>query len=214
MRKHLAILTAILCGVSIPLLRAQEEHKQKHEPAKQHQLLKQFEGDWDFKVQCNAPGKEAMTGQGVQMARVTLGGFWLVCEDKGTDSKSEDFSGVGLIGFNPHTEKFCGTWVDSHSPHMWRFEGDVDSTGKVFTFKVLPSEGHGAMKEGHAGYKESYKEGKEGATQKEGMPHMDKMVQEIQDRDHRTLKFYGKDETGKEVVWTEITFTRRTDAVK
>ena len=41
-----------------------------------------------------------------------------------------------------------------------------------------------------------------------GMKCPDKMVHEIKDQDHRTLRFYGKDDSGKETMWTEITFTR------
>jgi len=40
------------------------------------------------------------------------------------------------------------------------------------------------------------------------------MVHEIKDQDHRTLRFYGKDDSGKESLWTEITYTRKPAMVK
>ena len=49
---------------------------------------------------------------------------------------------------------------------------------------------------------------------KEGMKCPERMVHEIKDQDHRTLRFYGKDDSGKETLWTEITYTRKPAMVK
>ena len=40
------------------------------------------------------------------------------------------------------------------------------------------------------------------------------MVFEWKDQDHRTLRFYTKDESGKEVMMSEITYTRKPAMVK
>src|SRR5207244_285832 len=65
------------------------------QPGKEHQLLKQFDGDWEFKSKCTMPGQEPQEGQGTETSKLTYGGFWLECEDKGI-MKGKDFSGEGL----------------------------------------------------------------------------------------------------------------------
>jgi hypothetical protein len=76
------------------------------------------------------------------------------------------------------------------TPYLYKFEGEADAGGKTFTFK---SKGFDPM------------------TNKEA-EH--KMVWEVKDQDHRTMKFYGKDDTGKEVLLSECTYTRKPAMVK
>jgi hypothetical protein len=240
LRKVLAAVVALV--PMFGMLAAQDEPKTREgqttdqrmpefQPSKEHQLLKQFDGDWEFKAKCNVPGQEAMEGQGTETCRLTLGGFWLECEDKGT-IKNKDWSGKGFIGWDPAKKKYMGVWVDSQAPFMGHFEGEADSSGKVFTYRFTMMDhqkmmehqkGKGSAKEAETGRKDTGKEyGKDQGrdTRKEmgkesGMMKMpERMVHEIKDQDHRTLKFYGKDESGKEQVWTEITYTRKPAMVK
>jgi hypothetical protein len=235
--KTLAV--AVLLVPMIASLRAQDEPKYKDsgkstdqrmptfEPTKEHQLLKQFDGDWEYTAKCSMPGMEPSEGKGTETSRLTLGGFWLCSEEKGT-MKDKEFNGQGFIGYNPHMKKYTGVWIDNQTPFMGKFSGEADSSGKVFTFKfMMTEEMQKAWKESEAGKKAAAKEkdsgkeygkdtGKEKETGKE-MGHMkmpEKMVHEIKDQDHRTLKFYGKDDSGKEQVWTEITYTRKPAMIK
>src|ERR1043165_7119993 len=104
----------------IGALRAQDEPKVQNkttadgqqrmpefQPGKEHQLLKQFDGDWEFKAKCQMPGMEPMEGQGTESCRLTLGGFWLECDDKGM-MKNKDWSGKGFIGWDPARKKYMG----------------------------------------------------------------------------------------------------------
>ncbi len=265
MSRWKALVVAVLLVPMIGALRAQDEPKTQDkgkstdqrmptfEPTKEHQLLKQFDGDWEFTAKCNAPGMEPMEGKGTESCRLTLGGFWLTCEDKGM-MKDKDWNGQGFIGFNPQMKKFVGVWVDSQSPFMGKFAGEADSSGKVFTFKFMMSEemktwksskeaesdqgrrGRDTGKEFGKDQSKDYgkdqgkdlgKEGKEygkdqgkdtgketGKEMDKGMKMPDKMVHEFKDQDHRTLRFYGKDDSGKETMWTEITYTRKPAMIK
>ena len=212
-----------------------DQRMPEFQPGKEHQALKQFDGDWDFKAKCNAPGMEPMEGQGTESCRLTMGGFWLECEDKGM-MKNKDWSGKGFIGWDPAQKKYTGVWVDSMAPFMGRFVGEADSSGKVFTYRFMGMEEHKAAsaKDAESGRKDTGKDygkekdfGKEKDkdfgrdTRKESTKDMgkmmkcpDKMVHEIKDQDHRTLRFYGKDDSGKETLWTEITYTRKPAMVK
>jgi hypothetical protein len=158
-------------------------------PAKEHQLLKQFDGDWEFTSKCSMPGQEPMEGKGTETVRMTYGGFWCDVEDKGVMA-GKDWSGRGLIGWDPQKKKYCGVWVDSMTPYLCKFEGEADAGGKMFTFKT---------------------KGFDPMTNKEA-EH--RMVWEFKDQDHRTMKFFGKDDTGKEVLFSEVTYTRKPAMVK
>jgi hypothetical protein len=230
-----ALAVAALLVPMFGALRAQDEPKTQEkgkstdqrmptfEPGKEHQLLKQFDGDWEFKAKCNMPGMEPSEGSGTETARLGYGGFWLTCEEKGM-MKDKDFAGQGCIGFNPYAKKYTGVWIDNHSPFMGKFVGDADSSGKVFTFKFMMTEEQqktwksAKEAESETGKKATGKEyGKEKETGKEMGKEMkcpDKMVHEIKDQDHRTLRFYGKDDSGKEQLWTEITYTRKPAMIK
>jgi len=209
--KSLAV--AALLVPMIGALRAQDQPKgqdpgkstddrmPQFQPGKEHQLLKQFDGEWEFKSKCSMPGQETMEGQGTESSRFAFGGFWLEIEEKGM-MKNKDWSGKGLMGFDPQKKKYCGVWVDSWSPFIGKFEGEADSSGKVFTFKFMMSDEKGKTSS------------KEAESDRAKMKCPDRMVHEVKDQDHRTLKFYGKDESGKESVWTEINYTRKPAMIK
>jgi len=225
--KSLAV--AALLVPMIGALRAQDQPKgqdpgkstddrmPQFQPGKEHQLLKQFDGEWEFKSKCSMPGQETMEGQGTESSRFAFGGFWLEIEEKGM-MKNKDWSGKGLMGFDPQKKKYCGVWVDSWSPFIGKFEGEADSSGKVFTFKFMMSEEQKAAKtsakDAETPRKDTGKEYGKDLGKDAGMKCPDRMVHEIKDQDHRTLKFYGKDDSGKEQLWTEITYTRKPAMVK
>src|SRR5438045_3807257 len=128
MKKWMSVSAAILCLPAFLAWRAQDEKKTAWEPGKEHQLLKQFDGDWEFKSRCTMPGQEVQEGQGTETSRFTHGGFWLECETKGTMAKGgmkgKDFTGEGYTGYDPEKKKFVGVWIDNQSPFLGRFEGD------------------------------------------------------------------------------------------
>lgn len=158
-------------------------------PGKEHQALKQFDGDWEYKSKCMIPGQEMKEGQGMETCKLGLGGFWLEVEDKGT-MMNKEFSGKGFIGWDPNKKKYVGAWVDSWMPMLGTFEGEADSTGKIFTFTM------------------------KGEDAQTGKPMAHRMVFEFKDQDHRTLRFYSKDESGKEMMASEITYTRKPAMIK
>src|SRR2546421_8137005 len=152
MNRWKALAAAMFLVPMIGALRAQETPDQpkadgtqtdqrmpSFQPGKEHQWLKQFDGEWEFTAKCSMPGMEPQEGKGTESCRFAFGGFWLAIEDKGM-MKNKDWSGQGLIGWDPQKKKFCGVWVDSNSPFMGKFDGDVDSSGKVFTFRFKMAE--------------------------------------------------------------------------
>jgi hypothetical protein len=106
-------------------------------PQKEHQILKQFVGDWD--ATCRMIGKvdkadkETMQSKGHEVAKLSYGGFWLVMEFTG-EAHQKAFEGQGTIGYDPVKQKYVMTWVDSLNPRMMTAEGTADKDGKILTF--------------------------------------------------------------------------------
>jgi hypothetical protein len=89
------------------------------------------------------PDQPPMKCKGTMSSRM-LGGFWLVSESK-TEMPGFAIQALQTIGYEPKSKKYIGTWVDSMLNHMWRYEGAVDTSGKILT---LEAEGPNFMLEG------------------------------------------------------------------
>jgi hypothetical protein len=157
-------------------------------PGKEHEFLKQLEGEWEVRAKHMEPGHSGEESRATESAQISLGGFWLAFEHKGAYGK-ESYEGHGLMGYDPSKAKYVGTWVDSMSPHLTWFEGEADSSGKTLTFKT-----HGFDKSGKAC---------------EG-----RMTIQITDRDHHTIRFYKLDDQGKDVLGAEMTYTRKSAEIR
>lgn len=122
-------------------------------PTKEHEWLKQFVGEWESEGEAVAePGKEAIKCKGSIKTRM-LGEFWMVSEAK-SEMMGASVSAVQQIGYDSTTKKYVGTWIDSMLNHLWRYEGSVDSTGKILT---LEAEGPNFMDPGKtAKFRDTY----------------------------------------------------------
>ena len=102
---------------------ADDSHYPGASPGKEHAFLEKFVGTWEV---------SSPMGTGVETATLTCGGLWLVSDFKGS-MMGQDFSGHGIMGYDPEKKKYVGVWVDSMQAHLSTSEGEVDPTGKVFT---------------------------------------------------------------------------------
>lgn len=103
-------------------------------PQKEHEWLKQFEGEWVTEAEMvSEPGIPApVAGKGTESAR-TLGGFWLVSEMKG-ESFGTPIAGLMTLGYDPQKKKYVGTWVCSMDNTLWKYEGTA--SGDVLTLET------------------------------------------------------------------------------
>jgi hypothetical protein len=77
------------------------------------------------------PGTAPVPCKGSDKCRV-LGGFWMVSDGKG-EMMGFKMENVLTLGYDPVKKKYVGQWVDSMMPHQWKYEGEVDESGKKIT---------------------------------------------------------------------------------
>jgi hypothetical protein len=99
-------------------------------PEKEHEWLKQFEGTWETTMSMNGQEGE----KGTETAKLKHGGLWLEMDVK-MGAKSE-FTGSGVLGYDPKSKKFQMCWVDVMSPKLQISEGTLDKAGKVLTLET------------------------------------------------------------------------------
>lgn len=104
-------------------------------PEKEHLWLQQLVGEWDVDVEMHMePGKPPQKSKGTETTRA-IGGFWIVAENKGT-FMDKPFTGVLTLGYDSDRKTYIGTWVDSMTSYMWKYQGSVDSAGKALTLET------------------------------------------------------------------------------
>jgi Protein of unknown function (DUF1579) len=129
----IAAIAAVVLGTGT-LLKAQEL-PEVPPPTKEHEWLQQFIGEWENETEIfMEPGKPPMKVKGTEIVR-SLGGFWIVSNGK-SEMMGKPFTSVLTLGFDPQAKKYIGTWVDSMSSIIWKYEGSVDPTGKILTLET------------------------------------------------------------------------------
>jgi len=143
------------------------------EPQAEHHWLDQLVGEWTVEGEgIMEPDKPPVKWRGTESVR-SLGGLWIVAEGQGDMPGAGPATTIMTLGYDPSQERFIGTFVASMMTHMWRYEGELDATGKVLT---LNTEGPSMSAEGKMA------------------PYKD--VIEIKSDSHRTLSSHTLDKDG------------------
>lgn len=95
-------------------------------PVKEHEFLQKFVGEWDVESEGAGMKNKAV------MRSSMLGKLWLV---NSSDHKMQGMklTSMQIIGYDSDKKKYVGTWVDSMTSFLWRYEGTVDKTGSKLT---------------------------------------------------------------------------------
>jgi hypothetical protein len=132
MKNITAITIALL--TSATFFQAQEI-PQMPPPAKEHAWLQKFVGNWEAEAEIIMdPAKPPMKSKGTETVR-PIGGFWILSEGK-SEAMGMKFDHVLTLGYDPEKKKYIGTWFDSMSSYLWKYEGTVDPTGKILTLET------------------------------------------------------------------------------
>ena len=102
----------------------------------EHKALMNGVGTWDatMKIYVNGPDAEPKTATAVE-TNTQLGEFWLLSSME-YELDGQKIQGRGQFGFDPHSQKFIGTWCDSGSPHLSQLEGTWDAQNKTWTYRL------------------------------------------------------------------------------
>lgn len=104
--------------------------------SQQYQFLTRFVGQWKSKAKTGEfPGQAAVEGTGTMSSQM-LGQHWVVSEIK-AEMMGAPIEALQTIGFDAAKEKFVGSWIDSTSGFVWRYEGVLDEAGQVLTLEAM-----------------------------------------------------------------------------
>jgi len=127
-----ALIAATLCLIGVPSLRAQEPQLPPPEAA--HKWLDQLVGEWTTESTAVAPNGEEFKCQGKATAK-SLGGYWVIITID-TQMGDDVMRGVMTVGYDPKSKKYVGTWVDSMTSYLWKYEGKLDESGKILPLEA------------------------------------------------------------------------------
>lgn len=106
-------------------------------PGTEHERLKPFLGTFSATVRIWTGPGDPMVSTGAMTNTLELGGRFVKQDYKGDPTPDPtpfpNFAGQGYWGFNKHTQKYEGFWIDSASTVMQNEAGTVDESGKVWT---------------------------------------------------------------------------------
>ena len=108
-------------------------------PTKEHEWLHQLAGPWEADLEVWAgPGKPPLKLKSTENIR-RIGGFWILSEGEVTPP-GMPFARALTLGYDPQKKKYAGTWVDSNSTHIGKYEGSMDAAGRTLTLEgEMPS---------------------------------------------------------------------------
>jgi hypothetical protein len=169
---------------TVDALMRSEECKALGTPGAPHKMLAGLAGRWDTKSKFwTEPNKAPMESGGTSVQKMLFGGRFLQQEFTG-DMMGSTFTGIGVTGFDNHTQKFVSTWFDSMGTAILFFEGTASADGRTIT------------QESH--YDDPFKG-----------PMTWRSVTRIVDDKTMVFEMYGTDRGGKEEKMMEITYTRK-----
>lgn len=127
-------LALVLIAILAPKTDADDKKKTPALPAvergPEHKLLASFAGTWDAKVKYFINSAKPIESDGVMTRTMILDGNYLQESFKGS-FVGKGFSGIALIGYDYHKDKFMTTWCDNMSTSMRLTRGSYDLKKKA-----------------------------------------------------------------------------------
>jgi len=133
-----ATFCVLLCmahgiGQCTPRSCAGDQLPQMPKPVAEHQVLKNFVGEWDCEMESfMEPGKP--TKHKSTVSGKMVGDFWAAIDVKG-DLAGMPFAGHGTFGFDAAKKKAIGTWVDSMGDFLWMYDGKIEGNKLLLNAK-------------------------------------------------------------------------------
>ena len=141
--KKLFILLACLV---LSTVMAQEK------PGEHHKHLKKMIGTWYFKSKFHTVPGQIVEMNGVEVARMQPGGFWLISDFTGKLMEMP-FHAHALMGYEAHKKKYIVTWSDSLGSVLVISSGTCSKDGKTIT---MVGKGYELIQKREITYKQVY----------------------------------------------------------
>ena len=153
-------------------------------PGAPHKILASMAGDWDTKIKSwMESNKPPVESAGTCEQKMILGGRFLQQEFAG-DMMGNPFNGIGVTGYDNHTQKYISTWMDSMGTGIFIMEGTATPDGRTITMRGSHPEPGGGK-----------------------MTH--RAIWKIIDANNQTFDMYGAHHGQKETKMMEIVYTRK-----
>ncbi len=118
--------------------KTQQEPTINTEPQKKHQWLQKLVGEWTYETEAMISSDQPpQRATGTESVR-TLGEFWVVAEAQGEMPGCGAATMIITLGYDPHKQRYVGTWVGSMMTYLWLYDGELDADENMLT---LNSEG-------------------------------------------------------------------------
>jgi len=122
-------------------------------PGKHHKHLKMMTGTWDVKSKFHTIPGQIIGMNGVEVAKMQPGGFWLISDFTGK-FMGTPFHGHAVMGYEAHKKTYIGTWADSFGSVLVTTTGTCSKDGKVTT---MLGKGYDLMQKREITYKQVYR---------------------------------------------------------
>lgn len=103
-------------------------------PSDEHKLLQESVGKWNVKctyyMDPSQPPMECDATETIE----SVGPFYTASRFESRFGEMP-FLGSATLGYDPHKEKWVGTWISNMGPEFYYFEGDYDADAKRLEMK-------------------------------------------------------------------------------
>jgi hypothetical protein len=110
---------------------AQDQPSEAPQVGPDHKFLTRFVGEWDCDGEAYfEPGKPPVKSKSSMTGKM-IGRYWAIVVVKG-EMLGQPYHGQGTFGYDSYQKKkYIGTWADSMSEFLWKYEGVADGDNLV-----------------------------------------------------------------------------------
>lgn len=107
----------------------------QQKPAKPQQLLARNAGTWDcdIKMFLKGPNTPPKNFKGIEDNKLVSGGKFLQTSFKYSMGPRREFEGHSLMGYDPRSKRYIGTWVDNMTSVPSQVSEEYDEASKTLT---------------------------------------------------------------------------------
>lgn len=103
-------------------------------PAQEHEWLQRLAGEWEAELEVmTQPGQPPLKLKSTETIR-RIGQYWILTEGE-TKPPAMPYARALALGYDTARKKYVGTWVDSNSTYIGRYEGAMDAAGTTLTLE-------------------------------------------------------------------------------